>query len=149
MAGRARIEASEEAVASIAVELIAVLVAVADARPLAMTIDGGRALRGRSRPGAGRGNRPCAPGSSARPAVRLGMSRSSTPSPTAIGAAGRMARGRFRSAISDCRAERAQAPHAGRRPWYDYLPWEDHRFGALELIARTIAPVCACEHRRG
>src|SRR5271167_4315353 len=44
MAGRAGIEASEEAAASTAVELIAVLVAVADGRPLAMTIEDGRAL---------------------------------------------------------------------------------------------------------
>ena len=44
MAERAGIEASEEAAASIAVELIAVLVAVADGQPLAMTIDDGRAL---------------------------------------------------------------------------------------------------------
>src|SRR5580698_2898980 len=44
MTGRAGIEAGEEAAASIAVELIAVLVAVADSRPLTMTIDDGQAL---------------------------------------------------------------------------------------------------------
>jgi hypothetical protein len=44
MAGRAEVEAGETAALSIAVELIAVLVAVADGSPLAMTIDDGRGL---------------------------------------------------------------------------------------------------------
>jgi hypothetical protein len=91
MTGRAGTEASEAAAPSIAVELIAVLVAVADGRPLTMTIDDGRAL-------------PSGP-------FEVGH-----------------------------RAERAQAPHAGWRPWYDYFPWEDHRSGAPALIGRTIAP---------
>ena len=43
MAERTEYWGGEEAAASIAVELIEVLVAVADARPLAMTIDDGRA----------------------------------------------------------------------------------------------------------
>lgn len=28
----------------------------------------------------------------------------------------------------------------GWRNWYDYFPWEDHRAGAADLIARAIAP---------
>jgi hypothetical protein len=44
MAGRSTIVSDESPARPIAVELIAVLVAVADARPLTMTIDEGRAL---------------------------------------------------------------------------------------------------------
>jgi hypothetical protein len=44
MTAQAETAAGGEAAASIAVELIAVLVAVAEGRPLAMTIDDGRAL---------------------------------------------------------------------------------------------------------
>ena len=33
-----------------------------------------------------------------------------------------------------------RASAANWRSWYDYFPWEDHRTGAPELIAKTIAP---------
>ena len=57
----------------IAVELIAVLVAVADGSPLAMTIDNGRALpSGRSRSSIARCRAVCAPGSSGRRDIPLG-----------------------------------------------------------------------------
>jgi hypothetical protein len=32
------------------------------------------------------------------------------------------------------------ASEKGWRDWYEYFPWEDHRAGAPELIARDIAP---------
>ena len=142
MAGRAGIEASEEAAASIAVELIAVLVAVADGRPLAMTIDDGRAL-------------PSGPFEVGHRSLQSGLRawvERQTRHPLGYveqlytfadsdrrGAADG-ARAISISYLGLTRAERAQAPHAGWRPWYDYFPWEDHRSGAPALIGRTIAP---------
>ncbi len=37
-------------------------------------------------------------------------------------------------------AQPSIVPLTGWRPWYDYFPWEDHRGGAPQLIAKTIAP---------
>jgi len=142
MTVQAGTEASEEAAASIAVELIAVLVAVADGQPLAMTIDDGRAL-------------PSGPFEVGHRSLQSGLRawvERQTRHPLGYveqlytfadsdrrGAADG-ARAISISYLGLTRAERAQAPHAGWRPWYDYFPWEDHRSGAPELIGRTIAP---------
>jgi hypothetical protein len=142
MTGRAGIGASEEAAASIAVELIAILVAVADGRPLTMTIDDGRAL-------------PSGPFEVGHRSLQSGLRawvERQTRHPlgyveqlyTFADSDRREAENGARaisiSYLGLTRAERAQAPHAGWRPWYDYFPWEDHRSGPPALIARTIGP---------
>jgi hypothetical protein len=142
MTGRAGTEASEAAAPSIAVELIAVLVAVADGRPLTMTIDDGRAL-------------PSGPFEVGHRSLQSGLRawvEQQTRHPlgyveqlyTFADSDRREAENGARaisiSYLGLTRAERAQAPHAGWRPWYDYFPWEDHRSGAPALIGRTIAP---------
>ena len=70
MTGRADGRTAEELGSAIAVELIAVLVAVADGRPKVMTIDDGLALpSGPFEVGIARCNRVCAPGWSGRRAA--------------------------------------------------------------------------------
>jgi hypothetical protein len=142
MTAQAETAAGGEAAASIAVELIAVLVAVAEGRPLAMTIDDGRAL-------------PSGPFEVGRRSLQSGLRawvERQTRHPLGyveqlytFADSDRRGAADAERAISIgylglTRAERAQAPHAGWRPWYDYFPWEDHRSGAPALIARTIAP---------
>ncbi len=141
MADGAVNEASEAAALSIAVELIAVLVAVADGRPLVMTIDDGRALP----------SGPFAVGHrSLQSGVRAWVERQ-TRHPLGYveqlytfadsdrrGEAGD-ARTISISYLGLTRAEPAAAPNAAWRPWYDYFPWEDHR-GAPKMIEGTIAP---------
>jgi len=142
MTGRAETAAGGEAALSIAVELIAILVAVADGRPLAMTIDDGRAL-------------PSGPFEvrhrSLQSGLRAWVERQArhplgyveqlyTFADSDRRGAAEAERAISISYLGLTRAERAAAPHAGWRPWYDYFPWEDHRSGAPALIARTIAP---------
>src|SRR5271166_3698417 len=142
MAERAEIEASEEAAASIAVELIAVLVAVADARPLAMTIDDGRAL-------------PSGPFEVGHRSLQSGLRawvERQTRHPlgyveqlyTFADPGRRNAAGGARaisiSYLGLTREEQAAVPRAAWRPWYDYFPWEDHRADAPALIEEAIAP---------
>jgi hypothetical protein len=142
MTTQAETAASGEATASIAVELIAVLVAVDDGRPLAMTIDDGRAL-------------PSGPFEVGRRSLQSGLRawvERQTRHPLGyveqlytFADSDRRGAAEAERTISIgylglTRAERAQAPHAGWRPWYDYFPWEDHRSGPPALIARTIAP---------
>jgi hypothetical protein len=136
-----RVVASEPAALSIAVELIAVLVAVADGRPLAMTIDGGRALP----------SGPFAVGHrSLQSGVRAWVERQ-TRHPLGYveqlytfadsdrgGEAG--ARTISISYLGLTREAPAAAPSAAWRPWYVYFPWEDHRSGPPPIIAETIAP---------
>ena len=142
MAGRAEIGASEAAAPSIAVELIAVLVAVADGRPLAMTIDGGRALP--SGPFAV-GHRSLQSGLRAwverqtrHPLGYVEQLYTFADSDRHDGADG--ARTISISYLGLTREEPAAAPNAAWRPWYEYFPWEDHRSCAPALIAQTIAP---------
>ena len=142
MTGQAGTEASEAAATSIAVELIAVLVAVANGRPLAMTVDDGRAL-------------PSGPFEVGHRSLQSGLRawvEQQTRHPlgyveqlyTFADSDRREAENGARaisiSYLGLTRAERAQAPHAGWRPWYDYFPWEDHRSGAPALIGQMIAP---------
>src|SRR5271169_5203549 len=133
----------------IAVELIAVLVAVAEGSPLAMTIDDGRAL-------------PSGPFEVGHRSLQSGLRawvERQTRHPLGyveqlytFADSDRRGAAEAERAISISylgltRPERAAAPHAGWRPWYDYFPWEDHRFGSPELIVETIAP--ALEHWAG
>jgi hypothetical protein len=142
MTAQAETAAGEEGTASIAVGLIAVLVAVADGRPLALTIDDGRAL-------------PSGPFEAGHRSLQSGLRawvERQTRHPLGyveqlytFADSDRRGAAEAERAISISylgltRAERAAAPHAGWRPWYDYFPWEDHRSGAPALIARTIAP---------
>jgi hypothetical protein len=141
VAGPPVIEASEETALSTAVELIAVLVAVADGRPLTMTIDDGRALP----------SGPFAVGHrSLQSGVRAWVERQTrhplgyveqlyTFADSDRSAAEDGARRISISYLGLTRAEPA-APTAAWRPWYDYFPWEDHRGGVPALIAGTIAP---------
>jgi len=126
----------------IAVELIAVLVAVADGRPLAMTIDDGRAL-------------PSGPFEVEHRSLQAGMRawverQTRLPlgyveqlytfaDPGRRNAAGG-ARAISISYLGLTREEQAAVPRAAWRPWYDYFPWEDHRADAPALIEEAIAP---------
>src|SRR5271166_257119 len=130
MAGRAETGAIEAAAPSIAVELIAVLVAVADGRPLAMTIDGGRALP----------SGPFAVGHrSLQSGLRAWVERQ-THHPlgyveqlytfadrdrTRTGL--RMVSISYLGLTREARA--AGEPGVGWQSWYRYFPWEDRRGG--------------------
>jgi hypothetical protein len=142
MAERAEIGASKEPAASIAVDLIAVLVAVAEGRPLAMTIDDGRALPSGPFEVGHRslqsGLRAWVERQTRHPFGYVEQLYTFADSDRRGGADG--ARAISISYLGLTRAGHAAAPHAGWRPWYDYFPWEDHRSGAPALIARTIAP---------
>ncbi len=125
----------------IAVELIAVLVAVADGAPLVLAIDDGRAL-------------PSGPFEVGHRSLQSGLRawvERQTGRPTGYveqlytfadsdrRAAGGGARAISISYLGLMREERA-APQAVWRPWYDYFPWEDQRAGIPPIIAATIAP---------
>jgi len=124
----------------IAVELIAVLVAVADGRPLAMTIDEGRAL-------------PSGPFQVGHRSLQSGLRawvERQTRHP--LGYVEQL----YTFADSDRRnvtdgaheisisylglvcEEGAIAPQAAWRAWYEYFPWEDYRGGPPPLIKNTI-----------
>jgi hypothetical protein len=134
--------AHETAAQPIGVELIAVLVAVADGQPLAMTIEGGRAL-------------PSGPFEVGHRSLQSGLRawvERQTGHPLgyveqlytfadsdrrgAAGAAGAISI----SYLGLMREERAAVPEASWRPWYDYFPWEDHRAGAPPIIGGAILP---------
>ena len=126
----------------VAVELIAVLAAVSEAQPLAMTIDDGRALP--SGP-LEVGHRSLQSGLRAwverQTRHQLGYTEQlyTFADPNRSGGAGR-SRTISISYLGLSREERTAAPHAAWRPWYDYFPWEDHRRGAPAMIAGAIAP---------
>jgi hypothetical protein len=126
----------------ISVELIAVLVAVAEGRPLAMTIEGGRAL-------------PSGPFEVGHRSLQLGLRawvERQTQLP--LGYVEQLytfadsdrrgepdgARAISISYLGLTREERAAVPQAAWRPWYDYFPWEDHRADAPALIEKVIGP---------
>ena len=142
MADGAVTEASEEAALSIAVELIAVLVAVADGSPLTMTIDDGRALPSgpfvvghRSLQS---GLRAWVERQTRHPLGYVEQLYTFADSDRRPGAGG--ARAISISYLGLTREEPAATPQAAWRPWYDYFPWEDHRRGRPPLIEGTIAP---------
>jgi hypothetical protein len=135
--------AAQEATAQpTGVELIAVLVAVADRRPLAMTIEDGRDLP--SGPFEV-GHRSLQSGLRAWVERQTGHSLgyveqlyTFADSDRHVAADG--ARAISISYLGLMREERAAASLASWRPWYDYFPWEDHRGGAPPIIADAIAP---------
>jgi hypothetical protein len=124
------------------VELIAVLVAVADRRPLAMTIEDGRDLP--SGPFEV-GHRSLQSGLRAWVERQTGHSLgyveqlyTFADSDRHVAADG--ARAISISYLGLMREEGAAVSVASWRPWYDYFPWEDHRAGAPPIIADAIAP---------
>jgi hypothetical protein len=133
---------SETTTQPIAVELIAVLVAVADGSPLAITIDNGRALP--SGPFAVEhrslqsGLRAWVERQTGHPLGYVEQLYTFADSDRRASADG--ARAISISYLGLMREERTAAPRAAWRPWYDYFPWEDHRAGAPRLIEETIAP---------
>jgi hypothetical protein len=134
--------ASETTAQPIAVELIAVLVAVADGSPLAMTIDNGRALP--SGPFAVE-HRSLQSGLRAWVERQTGHPLGYVEQLYTFADSDRRAAADGERAISISylglmREERTAVPQAAWRPWYDYFPWEDHRAGPPPLIERTIAP---------
>jgi hypothetical protein len=142
MAGAAGIETSEGTALATAVELIAVLVAVADGRPLTMTIDDGRALPSgpfvvghRSLQS---GLRAWVERQTRHPLGYVEQLYTFADSDRRAGAGG--ARTISISYLGLTREEPAATPQAAWRPWYDYFPWEDHRSGRPPLIAGAIAP---------
>jgi hypothetical protein len=124
------------------VELIAVLVAVADGRPLAMTIDDGRAL-------------PSGPFEVGHRSLQSGLRawvERQTGHPLGYveqlytfadsdrHVAADDARTISISYLGLTREERTAGSQASWRPWYDYFPWEDHRAGAPPIIADAVEP---------
>ncbi len=136
-----RSEVGETATQPIAVELIAVLVAVADGSPLAMTIDSGRALpSGRFEVGhrsLQSGLRAWVERQTGHPLGYVEQLYTFADSDRRVAADG--ARAISISYLGLMREERMAAPEAAWRPWYHYFPWEDHRAGPPPLIAETIA----------
>lgn len=135
--------AAQEATAQpIGVELIAVLVAVANGRPLAMTIEDGRAL-------------PSGPFEVGHRSLQSGLRawvEQQTRHPLGYveqlytfadsdrRAAADSARAISISYLGLMREERTAASQASWRPWYDYFPWEDHRAGPPAIIGDVITP---------
>ena len=134
--------AHEASTQPIGVELIAMLVAVADGRPLAMTIEDGRAL-------------PSGPFEVGHRSLQSGLrawverqTRHSlgyveqlytfADSDRRVAADG--ARAISISYLGLMREERTAGSQASWRPWYDYFPWEDHRVGPPSIISGVIAP---------
>jgi hypothetical protein len=139
---RRKIAAHETTEQPIGVELMAVLVAVADGRPLAMTIDDGRAL-------------PSGPFEVGHRSLQSGLRawvERQTGHPLGYveqlytfadsdrRAAADSARAISISYLGLMREERTAASRASWRPWYDYFPWEDHRAGPPRIIRDAIAP---------
>jgi hypothetical protein len=124
------------------VELIAVLVAIADRRPLAMTIDDGRALPSGPFEVGHRslqsGLRAWVERQTGHPLGYVEQLYTFADSDRHVAADG--ARAISISYLGLMREERTAGSQASWRPWYDYFPWEDHRAGAPPIIAEAIAP---------
>ena len=123
-----------------AVELIAVLVAVADGQPLTMTIDEGRALPSGPFEGGHRslqsGMRAWVERQTRHPLGYVEQLYTFADSDRCKGREG--AHEISISYLGLVREEGAIAPQAAWRGWYDYFPWEDHRSGPPRQI-KTIA----------
>jgi hypothetical protein len=139
---RETIEANELAAQPIAAELIAVLVAVAEGQPLAMTIDKGRALPSGPLEAGHRslqsGLRAWVERQTRHPLGYVEQLYTFADKDRLVGASG--VRAISISYLGLVREEGAIAPEAAWRPWYDYFPWEDHRGGAPAMIKNVIAP---------
>ncbi len=129
----------------IEVELIAVLAAVADGLPLAMTIEGGQALPsgpfGVEHRSLQSGLRAWVERQTGHPLGYLEQLYTFADSDRRIPSNG--ARAISISYLALTREERLAASQGAWRPWYDYFPWEDHRAGPPSQIAAEIAPQLA------
>jgi hypothetical protein len=125
----------------IAVELIAVLAAVADGAPMVLTIDDGRALPSGPFEVGHRslqsGMRAWVERQTRHPLGYVEQLYTFADSDRSVAADG--ARAISISYLGLMREERA-APQAAWRPWYAYFPWEDHRAARPPIIAASIAP---------
>jgi hypothetical protein len=134
--------ALETSVRPISVELIAVLVAVAEGSPLVLTIDDGRALPSGPFEVAHRslqsGLRAWVERQTGHPLGYVEQLYTFADSDRHVAADG--ARAISISYLGLMREERAAVPRAAWRPWYHFFPWEDHRAGFPTIIAETIAP---------
>jgi hypothetical protein len=124
------------------VELIAMLVAVADGRPLAMTIEDGGALP--SGPFEV-GHRSLQSGLRAWVEQQTGHPLGYVEQLYTFADSDRRATAHGARVISISylgltREERTAGSQASWRPWYGYFPWEDHRAGAPRIITDVIAP---------
>jgi hypothetical protein len=132
----------EASVQPIGVELIAVLVAVADGRPLAMTIEDGRDLPSGPFEVGHRslqsGLRAWVERQTGHPLGYVEQLYTFADSDRRVAADGAPAISI--SYLGLMREERVAVPVASWRPWYDYFPWEDHRAGAPLIIGDVIAP---------
>ena len=124
------------------VELIAVLVAVADGRPLAMTIDDGRALPSGPFEVGHRslqsGLRAWVERQTGHPLGYVEQLYTFADSDRHVAADG--VRAISISYLGLTREEHTAGSQASWRPWYDYFPWEDHRAGAPSIIADAVEP---------
>jgi hypothetical protein len=128
---------------AIAADLIAVLVAVTDEQARVMTIEAGSAL-------------PSGPFEQSHRSLQSGVRawvEQQTRHPLGYveqlytfadrdRLGGAMARHSISISYLGLTREAAgsEGPEKGWRDWYEYFPWEDHRAGAPEMIARDIAP---------
>jgi len=132
---------TEPSAQSIGVELIAVLVAVAEG-PFAMTIEDGRALpSGPFEVGhrsLQKGLRVWVERQTAHPLGYVEQLYTFADSDRRVAANG--ARAISISYLGLTRQEQTAVSQASWRPWYDYFPWEDHRAGAPRIIGDAIAP---------
>jgi hypothetical protein len=139
---RSETVAHEASTQPIGVELIAMLVAVADGRPLAMTIEDGGAL-------------PSGPFEVGHRSLQSGLRawvEQQTGHPLGyVEQLYTFADSDRRTTVDGVRAisisylglareERTAGSQASWRPWYGYFPWEDHRAGAPRIITDVIAP---------
>ena len=139
---RKTIEANELSAQPIAAELIAVLVAVAEGQPLAMTIDKGRALPSGPLEAAHRslqsGLRAWVERQTRHPLGYVEQLYTFADSDRLVGPSG--VRAISISYLGLVREEGAIAPEAAWRPWYEYFPWEDRRGGDSAFIRNAMAP---------
>ena len=127
--------------ASLAVELIAVLVAVTDAQPRVMTLRGASAL-------------PSGPFETGHRSLQVGLRewvQQQTHHP--LGTLEQLYTFADRDRVEAARrvisisylgltreAPAAEAPEAEWRSWYDYFPWEDRRAGVPRLLDAVLIP---------
>jgi len=127
---------------SIHAELIAVLVAIAEATPVALTVEDGSALPSGPLEAGHRslqsGLRVWVEKRTGRPIGYVEQLYTFADSDRHVGEnAGRTI---SISYLGLLRTESSEVARAAWRPWYAYFPWEDHRPGPPRIIERQIAP---------
>jgi hypothetical protein len=140
--GRKETAAQQASAQPSGVELIAVLVAVAEGRPLAMTIEDGGALPSGPFEVGHRslqtGLRAWVERQTGHPLGYVEQLYTFADSDRRVAADG--ARAISISYLGLTREERTAVSQASWRSWYDYFPWEDHRVRAPSIVGDMIAP---------